>query len=216
MKRTFSIFLSMFVVLIMLVGYAGAESTDSTQDELTEDEYYFPDYGTNTFETLKVESNVVETRGDVPEIKEDKEKIEWLNTLKDCIHISESELHPYMKEYGGPLVGFGTNYGGYLFVEFDPELDKNIDADTTEKFYNIINSHATKEGISDIPVVFRIGEKEVLESRSSYWRPIIGGIKITDLLTTDSTICFTAVDDDGNEGFVMAGHAAVDAENYGG
>jgi hypothetical protein len=216
MKRTFSIFLSMLVVLIMLVGYAGAESTDSTQDELLEDEYYFPEYGANTFEILKSESNVLVVRGKVPEIQEDKEKIKWLNTIKECIHSSENELHPSMKEFGGPLVGFGTNYGGYLFVEFDPELEKDVDIATTEKFYNVINSHAKEKGISDIPVVFRMGEKDIKESQSSYWRPLIGGIKITDILTTDSTICFTAVDNSGNEGYVIAGHAAVDAEKYGG
>jgi hypothetical protein len=205
----------MLVVLIMLVGYAGAESTDSTRDKLYEDGYYFPDYGVNSFESLKADSNVIETRGMVPEINENKEKIEWLNSIKECINISEPELHPYMKEYGGPLTGFGTNYGGYLFVEFDPELDGKVDTSTIDKFYEIINSDAKQNKISEVPVVFRIGGTEIEESRSSYWRPLIGGIKIKDLWTVDSTLSFAAVDGQGNKGYVMSGHAAMDAGGVG-
>lgn len=165
---------------------------------------------------------MIETRGTVPEITEDKEKMEWLDTIKECINNSESELHPYMKEFGGPLVGFGTNYGGYLFVDFDEDLEKEINDSAIDKFYNIIDTNAKKAGISDIPVVFRLGGKEVQDSRTTQRADMIGGIKIGHFNTSSntamkSTLSFAAIDpSSGTTGFVMSGHAAISAGGVGG
>ncbi|MCM1986331.1 MULTISPECIES: S1 family peptidase [Methanococcoides] len=60
------------------------------------------------------------------------------------------------------------------------------------------------------------GGEDIEESRSSYWRPLIGGIKITRILNVGSTLSFAAVDDNGNEGYVMSGHAALNAGGIGG
>jgi hypothetical protein len=164
MKNIAKISLSLLIVSVVLIGLAWAETSDSSKDESFEEEYYFPEYGANAFDSLKGDLSVIETRGTVPEITEDKEKMEWLDRIKECINSSGSELHPYMKEFGGPLVGFGTNYGGYLFVEFDENLDKEITDSTIDKFYNMIDTNAKKAGISDIPVVFRL-EGKILNIR---------------------------------------------------
>jgi hypothetical protein len=217
MKNIAKISLSLLIVSIMLIGLAWAEESDSSKDESFEEEYYFPEYGANAFDSLKNDLNVIETRGTVPEITEDKEKMEWLDTIKECINNSESELHPYMKEFGGPLVGFGTNYGGYLFVDFDEDLEKEINDSAIDKFYNIIDTNAKKAGISDIPVVFRLGGKEVQDSRTTQRADMIGGIKIGHFNTSSntamkSTLSFAAIDpSSGTTGFVMSGHAAISA-----
>ena len=202
----------MLVVLIMLVGYAGAESTDSIQDELI-NELSYPEYGPNSFDLLKDDSNVIKTMGKVPGLTENKEKLDWLNLIDAHIENSADELKPYMTESDGPIVGYGTNYGGYLFIEFDQDLKGKIDDTTIDNIYNSITK---KAGIPEIPIVFRYGGEDIEESRSSYWRPIIGGIKITDTWYRDSTVSFAAVDDNGNEGYVISGHAALDMGGIGG
>ncbi|ABE52712.1 S1 family peptidase [Methanococcoides burtonii] len=214
MKNMLKISLSIMIISIMITGFAWAGSSDSSQNESFEEEYYFPEYGSVTFDSLKEDSNVIESRGTVPEITEDKAKVEWLDTIKESINDSENELHPYMKEHGGPLTGFGVNYGGYLFVEFDEEV-KDIDKSTIDKFYNIIDANAKKAELSDVPVVFRKGEKVYLDSRTSVWNNLIGGIQIVRLSGTASTLSFAAEDSSGTKGFVMSGHAAYNAGGVG-
>lgn len=213
MKDAFKIVLSMLVISIMLIGTVGAESTDSTQDELIEGEYYFPDYGVNTFELLKADSNVIATKGNVPEITEDKEKLEWLASLNSSIYRSQSELHPYMKEFGGPLAGFGYSYEGYIFVDIDAESKETIDESIIEKIYTIINEDGKSLGLKEIPVVFSIASIEET-SRTSDWTTLVGGIKVSSITgstTSSSTLSFAAKDSSGNKGFVMSGHAAKSA-----
>ena len=214
MKRTFSIFLSMLVVSIMLIGTVGAESANSIQDELIEGEYYFPEYGSTAFDSLKGDEKVIDFRGSVPEITEAKEKRQWMKTMWTCINNSQDELTPHMTQNGGNLVGFGTDYRGYIFVEFDNEQKDSIDKSTIDKFYTIIDKTAKKADIADTPVVFRIGEEEVMESRTSTWTNLIGGIKVVGG-GLQSTLTFAAEDSSGNKGFVMSGHAAIDAGGIG-
>ncbi|MBP1909162.1 hypothetical protein [Methanolobus bombayensis] len=118
---------------------------------------------------------MIETLGTVPVITDDKEKVEWLNTLVKCMKESEDELHLYMKEKGGPLTGFGINYEGYLFIEFDGDTKESIDEATIEDLYNIIDTDAKDIGIDKPPVVFK-KEITVLNARTDDIDPLIGGI----------------------------------------
>ncbi|WP_094229228.1 hypothetical protein [Methanolobus psychrotolerans] len=208
MKGILKIALNMFIISIMLVGYAGAESTDSTQDELIEVTYNFPDYGLNTYETLKDNSRIIETYGIVPALKEDKEKVEWLDTLETCIENSEDGMYSYMKDDEGLLTGFGISYEGYLFVDFDERKKSDIDAATIEKIHSIIEESATTMKLSDVPVVFRYAEEEITVSRVSDWTNLIGGLGIYTPGLSSSTLCFAAEDSSGTKGFVMSAHAA--------
>ncbi|ABE52267.1 hypothetical protein [Methanococcoides burtonii] len=217
-KMTLSI-LIIGIIGIMLTGFAWAESSDSSQDEAFEEEYYFPEYESTTLESLKKSSDVIETRGTVPILTKDKEKVEWLDSMWENINNSESELHPYMKEYGGPLTGFGVNYGGYIFVDFDEGI-RDVDKSTIDKFYNIIDANTKEAELSDIPVVFRKGKVVHLDSRTTRWDDMIGGIKINYQNSTGSwfasTLSFAAEDSSGNKGFVMSGHAANTSGGVGG
>lgn len=219
MKNMTKMALSILIIGIMLIGFAWAGPSDSSQDESFEEEYYFPEYGPTTFDSLKKDSNVIETRGTVPTLTEDKAKVEWLDSMRESINNSESELHPYMKEYGGPLTGFGVNYGGYIFVDFDEEV-KDVDKSTIDKFYNIIDANTKEAELSDIPVVFRKGKKVHLDSRSTKWDDMIGGIEIKYQNSTGSwfasTLSFAAEDSNGNKGFVISGHSANTSGNVGG
>jgi hypothetical protein len=112
------------------------------------------------------------------------------------------------------LTGFGVNYGGYIFVEYDEKI-KDVDKSTLDTFYNIINANAKKAQIDNIPVVFRKEEKVHLDSRNSIWNDLIGGIRIVRSGNIGSTLSFAAEDSSGTKGFVMSGHAAVNAGGVG-
>ena len=208
MKELFKIFLSMLVVSIMLIGTVGAESTDSTQDELLEDEYYLPTYGANTFATLNEESDTISTFGSVPDINDDKEKIEWISTLRVSGNNSMDKIEPYFESSGGALLGYGVDYGGYMFIEYDNELADDIDDSMINELYDIINEDAKEMGISNVPVAFIKAESVQLDSRTTEWTSLIGGIKIVTSNGAGSTLSFAAEDSSGNEGFVISGHAA--------
>ncbi len=158
---------------------------------------------------------MIETRGVIPEITDDEEKMEWLNIIEKSVRSSEDELEPYMKEYGGPLIGFGVDYEGYLFVEFDKNVEDTINKSTIDELYNIIEDDARKIELSDVPVVFEKGEGETLESRFDLWTNLIGGIQLVGG-GQQSTLSFAAKDSSGTKGFVMSAHAAVAAGGIGG
>ena len=219
MKEILKIVLSMMVISIMLVGFAGAGSTDSTQNELLDDEYYFPEYGTETLDSLMEKSDVIEVRGTLPEITDDKEKAEWLDSLTTCTKNSSEELSSYVGD-GGPLFGYGISYEGYIFVEFDEGVKNTIDESTIDELYSIIENNAEKSEISEVPVVFRDGVIIDLDSRTERRDGMIGGIQILynnlTLGWRQSTLSFSAEDSSGTKGFVISGHAAIKANGIGG
>ncbi|SFM78394.1 chymotrypsin family serine protease [Methanolobus profundi] len=220
MKEIFKIFLSMLVVSIMLIGTVGAESTDSDKYELFEGEYYLPDYGPDSFELLNQDSNIIATWGTVPEITDDKEKVDWLATIRPCINNSKEDLLPYMKSHGGPLLGFGTNYEGYIFVEFDEESIDLVDKSVMNDIYDTITKNAKEIGLYDVPIVYRTNKEATLDSRTVYSGDLVGGIALKHRSTDDnlwysSTLSFAAEDSNGNEGFVMTAHSVDDAGGIG-
>jgi hypothetical protein len=150
----------------------------------------------------------------ISEIKDDNEKASRLDALETSIRSSKNELEPYMEKNGGPLKGFGIDYNGYLFVDFDEKQMNTINESTIDKLYNIINDDAEKMKLANVPVVFEIEKKETLASRTSTWTNLIGGIKIVGG-TAMSTLSFAAQDSSGNKGYVMSGHAAIDAGGIG-
>lgn len=152
MKNKLKICLSIMVISVIFIGMGSASQSDTNQDEPVD--YYLPDYGAKTFESLKGDSNVIAIRGSMPEITELNEKREWLETLNTCVYNSQSELHPYMKEFGGPLAGFGYSYEGYLFIDIDAGSKETVDENTIEKLYEILNEDAKSLGVNEVPVVF--------------------------------------------------------------
>ncbi len=208
MDRMLKICLSIMVISVIFIGTGSASDSDSSPDESLD--YYLPDYGAKTLDSLKEDSNVIAIRGSMPEITELKEKREWLETLNTSIYKSQSELHPYMKEFGGPLAGFGYSYDGYLFVDIDAESKETVDEYTIEKLYNIINEDGKSLGLNEVPVVFSVSSIK-LTSRTANWPTLIGGIKVSRFGGSSSTLSFAAKDSSGNKGFVMSGHAAKTA-----
>ncbi|HBC32093.1 MAG TPA: hypothetical protein DC024_12730 [Clostridiales bacterium] len=215
MKTSMKLIVSILIMSVMFIGIGSAEPSDLSEDNFTEGEFYLPDYGPSIFEKLKDNPDVIETRGVMLEITDDKEKVKWLDTIETSIRSSKDKLEPYMQQYGGPVIGFGINYEGYLFVEFDKKLEDTINKSTMDELYNIIEVDAKKMEISNVPVVFRSSEGEILESRTSTWTNLIGGIRLQGG-NEYSTLSFAAKkDSSGKKGFVMSGHAAINAGGIG-
>ncbi|MDQ1253259.1 MAG: hypothetical protein QG646_2409 [Euryarchaeota archaeon] len=74
------------------------ETSKLSLDNLTTSERHLPDQGPDVFEKVKRNSDVLETRGAVPEIKDFKEKANRLETLEASIRSSKDKLKPYMKK----------------------------------------------------------------------------------------------------------------------
>jgi len=53
----------------------------------------------------------------------------------------------------GPVMGAGTNSGGYLEFKFDEDWEP--EEELLDKIYHVFRQKALKEGISDLPVVFK-------------------------------------------------------------
>jgi hypothetical protein len=123
-----------------------------------EEDLPLPDYGPQIFEEIKNEPGFIATRGTMPVITDASEKVEWEETAGDCIHSFRDELDPYMLENGGPLVGYGYDYRGYIFVEFDKKSPEKVNKSIIDEIYLIIDDHCEQEGVSAPPVVFEWGE----------------------------------------------------------
>lgn len=80
-SRTGILILAMLLVSIALIPAVDAQQ----EDNFTEGEYYLPTYGPSIFEKLKDDSDVIETRGVIPQITDDKEKVKWLDTIETSI-----------------------------------------------------------------------------------------------------------------------------------
>lgn len=94
----------------------------------------------------------------MPVITDASEKVEWGETAGNCIHSFRDELDRYMLENGGPVVSYGYNYRGYIFIEFDKKSPENVNESIIDEIYLIIDDHSKQEGVSEAPVVFEWGE----------------------------------------------------------
>jgi len=122
-----------------------------------------PDYGPQIFEEVKNEPDFIATRGTMPVITNSSEKVEWEEKAGKCIDSFRDELQSYMLENGGPLVGFGYDYRGYIFVEFDKMSPTSVNDSMIDEIYLIIETHCEQEGVSEVPVVFEWGEVPIVD-----------------------------------------------------
>lgn len=178
------------------------------------EEKKLPDYGLNIHEKLEKDDKVLKTKGKIPEIKEEKEKREWLDKLDSSGRKVNEEMLQYMQPEG-PLVSCGYNYQGYLVV--DILEGSEIDESTMNEIYEIYNKQAKKDGIEEVPVVFQYSPQIEVTSRTSTWNPLIGGIRVVRSGGFSSTLGFAVRDEDNpsEEGFLVAGHSAINAGGIG-
>lgn len=207
---------SMLIISVLLIGNGFAEPIDVTPDKLSTSENTLPKYSQEAFEKINERPNVIDTRGEMPNINLESDKREWLNTIDKSGRLSIDEIESYMVANGGPLVAYGYNIDGFLRVAFNEKTPNKANKQTIDQLYNIINTNSKKNGLANIPVVFTTEGTPVDSSRTSTWRPVFGGIQIKRSSGTPSTLAFAAKDRTTEvEGFVISGHAAINAGGVG-
>ncbi|GAB7016260.1 hypothetical protein [Methanogenium cariaci] len=77
--------------------------------------------------------------------------------MPEAINLSRAELSEYMGLEGGPLVGYGLYYEGYIEVWWDKDIPVN--ESTMDRIYSVWNKNGKLAGAEDIPVVFSLSSK---------------------------------------------------------
>ncbi len=142
----------MIIVLFVLMispGFVNAshgESNDSAYEHDSSESNHL-------YEAVKTNPEVITTRGVLPEMTTDAEKVEWVDSLIRC---SENfpEIDEHLAEYGGPIESFGFAGEGYIEVGLDTESPEKANDSTINEIYQVIKEHYEKEGIKNVPVVF--------------------------------------------------------------
>ena len=116
----------------------------------------------------------------------------------DCDSGLEKFLYP-----NGPVIGYGYDMYGTMDVQI--KKGSTVSQSELQNIYSVVEKAGEKNGIQDIPCKFLSLGLLKTEARTDRIRPIIGGIQIA----SDNgwaTSGFRARDNNGNLGFVTAGH----------
>ena len=111
------------------------------------------------------EPSVIKTVGKLPKIETEKECWQWF--FQDSYRISQNsglKLEPYIQN--GMILSIGVSTNGYFEVRINEET--NMDRESfIDDIYQTIDDEGEKNGISEVPVIFRLStpsDKETLES----------------------------------------------------
>ncbi|SFM32918.1 hypothetical protein [Methanolobus profundi] len=155
MKKRITIILAMILfLLVQLSGFSSGYTMNSTSDNPPE-QLQIPDYGQYILNDLENDSSVIAVMGEIPEIKQDEKKEEWLQQLDRCINQSSNKLHLQMKENGGLLLGYGYHIYGYIVIDIDSDQKERVDDDVINDLYMMVNTNWINQSVSNVPVVFR-------------------------------------------------------------
>lgn len=165
-------------------------------------------FGPWTLDELKSNPDFISAYGSIPNFTTSDEKRQWLSNLDTIYTKADKNYDKEISKYfypNGSVIAYGYNIDGVLKVTI--KKGQKLDKAKENEINNLFSSYGQEIGIKDTPVVFVYGDLIVPTSRSSSWRPLIGGIKIvTDYGT--STLGFAAKTSSGTKGFVVAEHAA--------
>jgi hypothetical protein len=203
------------MLLIGVVSVASAATTNSqgalSKDKISEinglSDAQIPDFGPYIFNDLKKEPNFLSAKGQIPNYTIQAEKQNWINKLDKTRVILDKDTN--MKSYlypKGPVIGYAWNNRGYFMVI----LYKNMSVTDSQidEIYNVVNKTANKASIQEIPIVFYKADlfQDEVSGYDSYYRPIIGAIKVTGETGSWGTIGFAAKTSSGTKGYVTVQH----------
>jgi hypothetical protein len=223
MKHGKRLLIGSLVLTMLLVGvvFVASASTDSSQDvaSASENEVFtvselgdrvVPDFGPQTFDEQKKDSNVVAIKGQIPLFDTKEERLNWYDKLDKSKDVVKDDMEPYLYPKG-PIIGYGWNINGYFHVTFYEGL--NVTDSQINDMYNLINKKASELSIQEIPVVFRKSDfiQETVSGYTDRKRPVIGSIQITarkNNTNYTATLGFSAKKSDGTKGYVTVKHFA--------
>lgn len=131
------------IALIFAVFAAGADESVS-----------LPDYGPQVFERAKQDPCFLATRGTLPEMVNDTEKIKWVNSLSNCISAPIPEMEQFSPQSGGHVTSYGYSDKGYIKIELFLDPSENISDSTIDEIYQVVENHCKNEGVNNVPVIF--------------------------------------------------------------
>jgi len=125
-------------------------------------------------ENMRENKNILRTYGKIPVIKNTSELAEFNSTLQTVRDSSILEVKPYLYP-DGPIVdyGAGSMHGYFLIKLYDYKGNKTVYSETELKeIYKIVEKHAFKAGIDEVPVMFCLWDKTAIfyfpENNSSF------------------------------------------------
>ncbi|AKB54980.1 MULTISPECIES: S1 family peptidase [Methanosarcina] len=196
-------------LLVMLLASIALIPAASAQENATKKELSF---GPGTLDELKKDTNFIAAHGSIPAFETLEERQQWLDKLNKTYTKANENYDKKISKYfypNGSVIAYGYTIDGVLkvVIEKGQELDKTKE----NEIYNLFSKYGQEIGVKDTPVVFVYGDFPVPTSRTSSWRPLIGGIKIVsdgNGGSVTSTLGFAARTDSGTKGFVIVEHAA--------
>ncbi|WP_319507966.1 cohesin domain-containing protein [uncultured Methanolobus sp.] len=104
---------------------------------------------------------VVATAGTLPQINTEKECWQWYFQDSYAISLNMSdEIDDYLQN--GVLLSTGLSPDGYFEVKINEDTDANKKSLITD-IYEVMNREATNVGVSEVPVVFKLGSPDEIE-----------------------------------------------------
>jgi hypothetical protein len=185
------IFIGSLVLMILFIGLVFVAS--ASDDDLTvvssecevsgidESEDIKPlDFGPQTLEDLKKDSNVVAIKGQIPTYDIQAERQNWLHKLDQSRLIVRNDMESYVYPKG-PVICYGWNVNGYFNVVLYEGI--NVTDSQLNEIYDMINKDANKASIQEIPVVFN--KRDFFKNATAasgyantYHNPVIGAISL--------------------------------------
>lgn len=165
-------------------------------------------FGSGTFDELKKDTNFIAAYGNIPDFKNLEERKQWLSTLSTVYTKANDNYDKEMSKYfypNGSVIFYGYTIDGVIQVTI--KKGQKIDKDTENSIYKLFSNYGQEINVTNTPVVFVYGDTFIPASRASYWRPIIGGIRIVsdgNGHASTSTLGFAAKTSGGTKGFVVS------------
>ena len=167
-------------------------------------------------EYLNAHDHVLHRYGTLPVLRDTGMRCTWEDSLNNFVTDARCDIESLFYPEG-PIHGFGYDIEGYVFVSIVENWTMN--SEVMDTLYRTLESRGRTMGISNIPVKFISSPLVELdnyppESRSSYCRPIIGGLMLQTSLsggTGEATTGFAAQTGTGSLGYVISGHCTEGA-----
>jgi hypothetical protein len=116
-----------------------------------------PNFSPETFKNVKNDSQVLAAYGKMPSFENTEQRQDWLNLLQNVSDGVRDNPDFNFSEYtspNGPIVGYGYDINGYLFVTVDKDLEKT----RMDHIYGMFDQQAKVNGVEEVPLVFNRGE----------------------------------------------------------
>lgn len=142
---------SILLLLIVSIMVTGTTSSAGNQKDK------IPNFSPETFKNVKNDSQVLAAYGKMPSFENTEQRQGWLTLLQTVSDGVRDNPNFNLSEYtspNGPIVGYGCDINGYLFVTVDKDLEKT----QMDYIYGMFDQQAKVNGIEEVPLVFNRGE----------------------------------------------------------